>query len=761
MITTMEEQQLERQASKMSSLTSQPNNDNNRRMIIAVFLTLIAFLTEVYNGKYTTSQQWKNYYHLFSSNSNASSSSSSSSHFLPIVVITILLIITLLLSISLYIHNLKCKIRHSSIPGLPHNPNAHILIGHYGHIVNPEKHLDIFHTHATPSGISSLWGPGLKVCASILKAEHARLILRHTSSRDFSSFIARHGRKTLGKDSLILIEGGVQWKRVRTVVSKAFTIGAIQSGRGAVGECAVAMVRWLLSACSNEGGGCHGHKCVQDAQSSKERRMICLDVEDFFKIFSLDVFGRVTMDYDFQSLKKATMQQSVAVATNSPNNNDNNGTNSNNSQQTCTCLTSPPEAEAFQYLERDVGIRAHPKHLINPFIQFYWMPTPQNREYYQKLTLVNGLMGNIIGMKLDEFLSSRHTSSSSDNPLNHRMNDDDSDGGEDNMITMLLRSVIEQHYHPEKDQKKKQKNTPNQMNGCPFTSSSSSRTFSSSLNGLSEPDTTSSIPSTISQSDRKQIIIKVTQILHTLLVAGYETTAISLSYTMYCLSKNPRCQDRACEEARRVLSTLDEHTKFDEDALPYCKAIIMESVRLHVPVIFTTRVASKDLVLDTDDEGGVVTIPKGTRFLINPTMIHRYEKNFDRAEDFCPERWVKWENGGWVERDHEEEKLESKNASSSSSSSPPPSLSNKYTAENAHADTISAANPLNFFAFSDGARNCIGRRLAIMEMTIFVAVLFRDMCVDLAEKDYKLVKERRFVILAPKRLPIAFWKRDD
>lgn len=554
---------------------------------------------------------------------------------------------------------------------------------------------------------------------------------------------------------------------MRTVVSKAFTIGAIQSGRGAVGECAVAMVRWLLSACSssssnssNEGGGgrsyCHGHKCVQDAQSSKERRMICLDVEDFFKIFSLDVFGRVTMDYDFQSLKKATMQQSAAV----DDNNTTNSSSTNNNNQTCTCITSPPEAAAFEYLERDIGIRAHPKHLINPFTQFYWMPTPRNREYHQKLTLVNGLMGKIIGMKLDEFLSSGHTSSS-DNSLN-RMNDDDNDDGgeDDNMITMMLRSVIEQHYHPEKDQKKKkQKNTPHQMNGCPFTSSSS-RTFSSSLNGLSEPDTSSPIPSTISQSDRKQIITKVTQILHTLLVAGYETTAISLSYTMYCLSKNPRCQDRACEEARRVLSTLDDHTKFDEDALPYCKAIIMESVRLHVPVIFTTRVASKDLVLDTDDEGGVVTIPKGTRFLINMTMIHRYEKNFDRAEDFCPERWVKWENGGWVERDYEEEKLEPKNASSSSSPSPP-SLSNKYTAENAHADTISAANPLNFFAFSDGARNCIGRRLAIMEMTIFVAVLFRDMCVDLAEKDYKLVKERRFVILAPKRLSIAFWKRDD
>jgi cytochrome P450 len=265
----------------------------------------------------------------------------------------------------------------------------------------------------------------------------------------------------------------------------------------------------------------------------------------------------------------------------------------------------------------------------------------------------------------------------------------------------------------------------------------------------------------MTQSDRTQIITNVTQILHTLLVAGYETTAISLSYTMYCLSKHPRCQDRACEEARRVLVTLDANTKFDEDALPYCKAIITESLRMHVPVIFTTRVSSKNLVLDTDDEGGMVTIPKDTRFIVNPTMIHMDERNFERAEEFLPERWVRWENGGWVDRDFEKEKsAATATGACAVTATPPPSLSGKYTKENAHADTISAANPQNFFAFSDGARNCIGRRLAMMESTIFVAVLFRDMCVDLAEKGYELVKERRFVILAPKNLTIAFWKRD-
>jgi len=603
-----------------------------------------------------------------------------------------------------------------------------------------------------------------------------RLVLRHTPSRDFSSFVARHGRKTLGKDSLVLIEGGKEWRRTRNVVQKAFTIGAIEGGRGAVGECAVAMVGWLMKMVDGSGGehcanGCNGHKCVQDKETGKDRNVVCLDVEYFFKLFSLDVFGRVTMDYDFECLKKAT---SI----------DNNDNHHDNNKTTCTCFTSPPEAAAFEYLERDIGVRASPKNLLNPLIQSYWLPTKHNREYHANLKLVNTLMEGVIGLKLDEFLSRARQRQLEPKQKQDNGRDDDDEEEEHNMITMMLRSVMEQYYQQQpKDQQKQQQhhhhhqlnsstassnNTSSSSSSCPFSSSSTTTSFQASDN------IDNIIPTTaMTKSDRTQIINNVSHILHTLLVAGYETTAISLSYTMYCLSKHPRCQDRACEEARRVLPTLNDNTKFDEDALPYCKAVIMETLRVHTPVIFTTRVSSKDLTLDTDDNGGMVTIPKDTRFIIHPTMVHSDERNFDRAEEFIPERWVRWENGGWVDRDFEKERKLADGAASDKAATaaaadpttqmpPPPSpLSDKYTKENAHADTISAANPQSFFAFSDGARNCIGRRLAIMEMTIFVAVLFRDMCVDLAEEGYELVKERRFVILAPNTLPIAFWKRDE
>jgi hypothetical protein len=73
----------------------------------------------------------------------------------------------------------------SPVPGVPAVPNAHPYMGHYGLLIDLRRHPQVFRDHATPSGISSIWGPGLKRCASVLLAKHAREVLRHHSQRDF------------------------------------------------------------------------------------------------------------------------------------------------------------------------------------------------------------------------------------------------------------------------------------------------------------------------------------------------------------------------------------------------------------------------------------------------------------------------------------------------------------------------------------------------------------------------------------------------
>ena len=60
----------------------------------------------------------------------------------------------------------------------------------------------------------------------------------------------------------------------------------------------------------------------------------------------------------------------------------------------------------------------------------------------------------------------------------------------------------------------------------------------------------------------------------------YDTTAISLSYVMYCLPKNPRCQERYCEEARRVVGKRESENRgegmeeVDDDNLTYCPTVL-------------------------------------------------------------------------------------------------------------------------------------------------------------------------------------------
>eukprot|EP00984_Skeletonema_dohrnii_P038328 scaffold41445_cov394-Skeletonema_dohrnii-CCMP3373.AAC.1 len=151
-------------------------------------------------------------------------------------------------------------------------------------------------------------------------------------------------------------------------------------------------------------------------------------------------------------------------------------------------------------------------------------------------------MEGVIGLKLDEFLS-RVRQRQLETKQKQKRGGEDDEEEEHNMITMMLRSVMEQYYQQPKEQQKKQQqnqnNTSSSSSSCPF-SSSSTTSFQESDNIDNIIPTT-----TMTKSDRTQIIHNVSHILHTLLVAGYETTAISLSYTMYCLSKHPRCQDRA------------------------------------------------------------------------------------------------------------------------------------------------------------------------------------------------------------------------
>ena len=78
--------------------------------------------------------------------------------------------------------------------------------------------------------------------------------------------------------------------------------------------------------------------------------------------------------------------------------------------------------------------------------------------------------------------------------------------------------------------------------------------------------------------------------LLTFIVAGHETTALTLAWALYLSAFDPAVQDRARAEAKAALGTRAA-TVADLAALPYCRQIVDEALRLYPPAAFLSRTA--------------------------------------------------------------------------------------------------------------------------------------------------------------------------
>jgi cytochrome P450 len=119
----------------------------------------------------------------------------------------------------------------------------------------------------------------------------------------------------------------------------------------------------------------------------------------------------------------------------------------------------------------------------------------------------------------------------------------------------------------------------------------------------------------------------------TLLLAGHETTALTLSWTFYLLGLHPEADAKLADELGRVLGGRAP-TVADIPALKFTEHVILESLRLYPPIwIFGRRAVS-------DCEIGGYSVPGGTIVQISPWLLHRDPRYFDEPAAFRPERWA-------------------------------------------------------------------------------------------------------------------------
>lgn len=181
------------------------------------------------------------------------------------------------------------------------------------------------------------------------------------------------------------------------------------------------------------------------------------------------------------------------------------------------------------------------------------------------------------------------------------------------------------------------------------------------------------------------------------LFSGHDTTSSTICYLFYILATKPDILNRMRQEHSAALgldssqaASIITSDPFRLNQLTYTLAFIKEVLRMF-PAVSGTRAGEPGFCV-TDDTGRQFPT---NGFLVwdDPQAIHRDPRYWPNADDFIPERWL-------------------------------------LPSEDALHPVQGAWRP-----FSHGPRNCIGQELALIEMTVVLAMTARQFDVRLAYED--------------------------
>lgn len=122
-------------------------------------------------------------------------------------------------------------------------------------------------------------------------------------------------------------------------------------------------------------------------------------------------------------------------------------------------------------------------------------------------------------------------------------------------------------------------------------------------------------------------------------LAGHETSASALAWTLYLLALYPEWQDRLAQEADTMTADFSSVSK-----LRKTRDVFREALRLYPPVPMMVRETTcPENFRDRD-------VPKGAQVVLSPWHLHRHERLWDNPDGFDPTRWAT-ENGKSCARD--------------------------------------------------------------------------------------------------------------
>jgi cytochrome P450 len=118
----------------------------------------------------------------------------------------------------------------------------------------------------------------------------------------------------------------------------------------------------------------------------------------------------------------------------------------------------------------------------------------------------------------------------------------------------------------------------------------------------------------------------------TLLLAGHEASAVTLSWAWSLLARHPEVEKKLWSELRQALNG-QSPGMHDLPKLPYANGVIKETMRLYPPAWAIVRNAVKEC------EIGGYRVPVGATIMMSQWVTHRDPRYYDEPERFNPDRW--------------------------------------------------------------------------------------------------------------------------
>jgi len=167
----------------------------------------------------------------------------------------------------------------------------------------------------------------------------------------------------------------------------------------------------------------------------------------------------------------------------------------------------------------------------------------------------------------------------------------------------------------------------------------------------------------------------------TFIAAGHETTANTITWSLFLLSQSREWRERVEAEARRELGGPVVGLA---DRLVETRAVIDEAIRLYPPIAAISRVAMGE------DELGGERVKRGTMIVIAPYVLHRHQLYWRDPDVFNPSRFL--------------------------------------------GKAKNEIDRFTYIPFGAGARTCIGSAFALQEATLILATIMKNFDLQLAPK---------------------------